>query len=97
MKAMIVDGVKYHKISSYYAQELLDSEELNSYLDKMLESKKSVYDYVVYDSAIESRFAEENGEKWQSKALRQTAGLVQNQYAAWNIQSWLGGISWGWI
>lgn len=59
MKAMIVDGVKYHKISSYYAQELLDSEELNSYLDKMLESKKSVYDYVVYDSAVESRFAEE--------------------------------------
>lgn len=38
---MIVDGVKYHKISSYYAQELLDSEELNSYLDKMLESKKA--------------------------------------------------------
>lgn len=59
MKAMIVDGVKYHKISSYYAQELLDSEELNSYLDKMMESKKSVYDYVVYDSAVESRFAEE--------------------------------------
>ena len=59
MKAMIVDGVKYHKISSYYAQELLDSEELNSYLDKMLESKKSVYDYVVYDSVVESRFAEE--------------------------------------
>ena len=25
----------------------------------MLESKKSVYDYVVYDSAVESRFAEE--------------------------------------
>lgn len=59
MKAMIVDGIKYHKINSYYAQELFDSDELNSYLDRMLESKKSVYDYVVYDSNVESKFAEE--------------------------------------
>lgn len=57
MKAMIVDGIKYHKINSYYAQELFDSEELTSYLDRMLEAKKSVYDYVVYDSTIESDFA----------------------------------------
>lgn len=57
MKAMIVDGIKYHKINSYYAQELFDSDELNSYLDRMLEAKKSVYDYVVYDSTIESDFA----------------------------------------
>ena len=59
MKALIVDGIKYHKINSYYAQELFDSDELNSYLDRMLESKKSVYDYVVYDSNVESKFAEE--------------------------------------
>ncbi len=57
MKALIVDGIKYHKINSYYAQELFDSDELNSYLDRMLEAKKSVYDYVVYDSTIESDFA----------------------------------------
>ena len=59
MKSMIVAGIKYRKISSYYAQELFDSEELNSYLDKMLEAKKNVYDYVAYDSAVESKFVEE--------------------------------------
>lgn len=59
MKALIVAGVKYTKISSYYAQELFENEELNSYLDKMLESKKSIYDYVAFDSNIESAFAKE--------------------------------------
>jgi type III restriction enzyme, res subunit len=59
MKAMIVDGVKYRKISSYYAQELFQNDELASYLDKMLEAKKSIYNYVAFDSQIESKFAED--------------------------------------
>lgn len=59
MKAMIVDGVKYRKISSYYAQELFQNDELSSYLDKMLEAKKSIYNYVAFDSKIESKFAED--------------------------------------
>lgn len=60
MRLMIVDGIKYTKIgdNEYYAQELFESEELIGYLSKnMMESKKSVYEYVVYDSANEERFA----------------------------------------
>jgi type III restriction enzyme len=60
MRTFIVDGIKYEKIgeSEYYAQELFQDNELFGYLSKnMLESKKSVYDYVVYDSDTEAALA----------------------------------------
>lgn len=60
MRLFIVDGIKYHKIGDeyYYAQELFEENELYGYLSKnMLESKKSVYDYVVYGSDVEKEFA----------------------------------------
>ncbi|HHT95368.1 MAG TPA: DEAD/DEAH box helicase family protein [Clostridia bacterium] len=60
MRLMIVDGIKYTKIGDeeYYAQELFETEELTGYLSKnMIESKKSVYEYVIYDSANEEDFA----------------------------------------
>jgi type III restriction enzyme len=62
MRHFIVDGIKYQKIgeSHFYAQELFEDKELSGYLDKnMLEAKKSVYDHVVYDSQVESKFAKE--------------------------------------
>ncbi|CEA14168.1 type III restriction-modification system endonuclease [Methanobacterium formicicum] len=61
MNHMIVDGIKYTKIgdSEYYAQELFNETELFGYLSKnMLESERSVYDHVIYDSEIEKGFAE---------------------------------------
>ncbi|WP_315115492.1 DEAD/DEAH box helicase family protein [uncultured Clostridium sp.] len=60
MRLMIVDGIKYEKIGDgeYYAQELFETEELSGYLSKnMIESKKSVYDYIIYDSDVEAEFA----------------------------------------
>ncbi|MFA5519484.1 MAG: type III restriction endonuclease subunit R, partial [Spirochaetota bacterium] len=60
MRLMIVDGIKYTKIGDeeYYAQELFETEELTGYLNKnMIESKKSVFEYVVYDSTNEENFA----------------------------------------
>lgn len=61
MRYLIVDGIKYEKLGDeeYYAQELFEEEELYGYLSKnMLESDKAVYDYVVYDSDVESSFAQ---------------------------------------
>lgn len=58
----IVDGIKYQRIgdSEYYAQELFEKEELTGYLKNMLsETKKSVYESVVYDSDTESAFADD--------------------------------------
>ena len=60
MRLFIVDGIKYEKIGDqqFYAQELFEENELFGYLSKnMLESSKSVYDHVVYDSDVEAEFA----------------------------------------
>ncbi len=59
-RLVLVDGIKYQTIGneSYYAQELFETEELKGYLNNMLENtKKSVFEHVVYDSAVEAEFA----------------------------------------
>ena len=61
MELFIVDGIKYQKLGDdqFYAQELFEQEELFGYLSRnMIESEKSVYDHVVYDSDVEANFAE---------------------------------------
>ena len=61
MRQFIVNGIKYRKISdeSYYAQELFETKELAGYLERnIIQSKKSVYDHVVYDSDVERKFAQ---------------------------------------
>jgi len=60
MRHLIVDGIKYEKLGDddIYAQELFDNKELYGYLHKnMIESDKSVYDHVIYDSDNEEAFA----------------------------------------
>jgi type III restriction enzyme len=60
MRLFIVDGIKYRKLGDQYffAQELFEENELYGYLSKnMLESSKSVFDHVVYDSDVEKEFA----------------------------------------
>ena len=59
---LMIDGIRYKKNENeeYYAQELFESKELFGYLSRnMLESEKSIYDYVVYDSEVELSFAKE--------------------------------------
>jgi type III restriction enzyme len=56
----VVDGIKYQRLGDeqYYAQELFEQEELIGYLKNMLaETKKSVYEQVVYNSDTEATFA----------------------------------------
>jgi len=56
----VVDGIKYQRLGDEqcYAQELFEKEELTGYLKNMLtETKKSVYEQVVYDSGTEADFA----------------------------------------
>jgi type III restriction enzyme len=58
----IVDGIKYQRLGDqeYYAQELFEQKELTGYLKNMLvETKKSVYEDVVYDSPTEAHFADQ--------------------------------------
>jgi type III restriction enzyme len=60
MRLHIVDGIVYSKIGDheFYSQELFQNEQLTGYLkSNMLASKRSPYEYVVYDSGIESDLA----------------------------------------
>lgn len=62
MRLHIIDGIKYQKIGAteYYSQELFENEELFGYMKNNLKvSSKSPFDYVVYDSKVESKLAEE--------------------------------------
>ena len=56
---LIVDGIKYEKIAGQeYEMRLFEETEIISYLNNLIEVKKSVYDAIEYDSEIEKRFAE---------------------------------------
>lgn len=57
---LAIDGIKYIKLADeeYYVQEIFDSSELIANLDKnAVPVEHSIYDHVIYDSGIESRFA----------------------------------------
>lgn len=61
LKIFITKGIKYEKIDDYYSIESFDIDDKNlvAYLnDKVVESKKSPYDYAVCDSNVELRFAQ---------------------------------------
>lgn len=56
----LVNGIKYQRLGDecYYAQELFEQEEITGYIKNMLmETKKSVYEAVVYDAGAEAAFA----------------------------------------
>ena len=57
----LVDGIKYQKIGDehFYAQELFAKDELTGYLRNMLlDTKRSIYEHVIYDSTTERDFAD---------------------------------------
>ena len=60
-RLVLVDGIRYRRSGgeSYYTQELFVKEELTGYLNKMIESRKSVYDHVIWESDNEAKFAQQ--------------------------------------
>lgn len=63
LHGMMVDGIKYEKIAGqFWDQRLFDNDELESYLDNLVQVQKqdkTLYNYVQVDSDIERRFAKE--------------------------------------
>lgn len=63
MKKLMVDGIKYEKIAGEeYSMMLFESVEIEGYLNDMFEVQqkdKTLYNYLVLDSEIESDFAKE--------------------------------------
>jgi type III restriction enzyme len=61
-RAVLVDGIRYQRLGdeAYYAQELFETEELTGYLKNMLlDTERSVYQHVIYDSDTERDFADQ--------------------------------------
>ena len=57
----LVDGIKYQKMGDgdFYAQELFAKDELTGYLRNMLlDTKRSIYEHVIYESDTERQFAD---------------------------------------
>lgn len=57
----LVDGIRYQRLGDdvVWAQELFETEELSGYLTNILrDTKRSIYEHVVYDSATERDFAD---------------------------------------
>lgn len=60
LNRLMIEGIKYEKIAGEeYEMKLFEQQEVLNYLDNLLESTKSVYDYIEYDSKIEKEFAKE--------------------------------------
>lgn len=63
LNKLSVDGIKYEKIAGEeYKMVLFESEEIESYLNNMYKVQKqdkTLYDYVVWDSEVENKFAQE--------------------------------------
>lgn len=59
MRLLLVDSVKYKRIDNdMWCQELFENKELQGYLNSnLLESEKSPYNYVIYDSIVEREMA----------------------------------------
>ena len=57
----LVNGIRYQRLGddAVWAQELFETEELTGYLTNMLrDTKRTIYEHVVYDSATERDFAD---------------------------------------
>lgn len=60
LRLMLVDGIRYSKFRNvdYYSIEMFNDSELLSCLnDRIVESIESPYNYAIYDSDIEYKFA----------------------------------------
>ena len=75
----LVDGIKYQRLGdeSYYAQELFEQEELTGYLKNMLNTTKSVYEQIIYESGVEAVFADQLEKNTAVKMYAKLPGWFQ--------------------
>ena len=76
---VLVDGIKYQRLEDehHYAQELFETKELTGYLKNMLNTTKSVYENIVYESAVERRFADQLEQNEAVKVYAKLPGWFQ--------------------
>jgi type III restriction enzyme len=59
-RELMVDGIKYERIAGQrYEMQLFQSEEIESYLSRLMMVQKSIHDAIEWDSEVERKFAQE--------------------------------------
>jgi type III restriction enzyme len=60
LRKLMVNGISYEKIAGdFYEMLLFEQQEVESYLDRLIQVEHSIFDYVEYDSETERLFAEQ--------------------------------------
>jgi type III restriction enzyme len=60
LRELMVDGIQYERIGSgIYEMRLFEDRQLDGYISRMLNVRKSIFDQIEFDSAVERQFAEE--------------------------------------
>jgi type III restriction enzyme len=60
LRSLMIEGIQYEKVEGQiYEMRRFEEVELVSYLNRLVPVKRSIYDYVEYDSEVEKRFAQE--------------------------------------
>jgi type III restriction enzyme len=65
LQKLIIDGIKYERLqgkNNYWAMELFENDELEGYLENVVKvenKEKTLYDYILVDSDVESEFAKD--------------------------------------
>lgn len=60
LQELMVTGIKYERIAgAEYEMYLFEQQDLESYLTRMVEVRKSIYDFIECESDVERRFVEE--------------------------------------
>jgi type III restriction enzyme len=53
----LAEGIEYEKLSEWYEMSRFDSD-IEAWVDNLIPAKHSLYDHVIFDSAVESQFVE---------------------------------------
>ena len=59
LRKLMVNGISYEKIAGDFYEMLFEQQEVESYLDRLIQVEHSIVDYIEYDSETERLFAEQ--------------------------------------
>ena len=85
--SLAIDSIKYIKLAGeeYHIQEIFDSAELLANLDRnAVQVEQSVYDYLIYDSGVESWFAKSLDEGPDVKMLFKIPPKIETPIRSYN-------------
>ena len=85
----LVEGIQYEKIAAWYEMTQFETE-IADWQDYLVPAQRGIYDYVHYDSGIESQFVKDLDHQRPGEAVREAAPLVYRDDPHRGLQPRLG-------